>query len=324
MTRVYVSSTYADLAEARASVCRALREAGCEVVAMEEYLATGRPPLEKCLADVRSCEVYVGIVAWRYGFVPPGGKISITEAEYHEAARSDIPRLLFLLHEDAPWPRRLIDRDEGPIESLRAHMTENHVVQFFRSADELPELVRAAVAAHEREADAARTQFLRSPWLGIEFRQGGARSPMRAAAPDIIRVTMRQSPFEMHVPKVGPNENVMVCASYDDAVFGQIGEGMRLEDVPFFWSGTGMADTSFGSAELWVNAEAHNHLDWGGRLVPRPEGGGVALFHSITDKPGQGGLPKGRDVFLVVRVGRYGGDDEQIELGTFERFILSF
>lgn len=326
MTRVYVSSTYTDLVQARSSVSRALRDAGCEVVAMEDYAATGRPPLDKCLADVRSSDIYVGIVAWRYGFVPPGEKHSITEAEYREAVRLNIPCLLFLLDEDAMWPRKLIDRDEGPIEALRDDMTKRYLVKFFESVEELPELVKAAVAEQQHEADAAmgKTHFLRSPWLGIEFWQGDIKNPMLSAAPEVIRVLMRQSPFEMRVAAVSKDESVMVCASYDETIFGQVAPDVPIDSVPFFRPGTGMADTSFGSAELVVDAEAHNHLDWGGRLMPRPEGGGVALFHSVHASDEENGIPRNKDVFVVVHVRSYPTTDGLVRAGTFERFILSF
>ena len=34
---------------------------------------------ERCLADVAGCELYIGIVGMRYGFIPPGQQRSITE-----------------------------------------------------------------------------------------------------------------------------------------------------------------------------------------------------------------------------------------------------
>jgi Domain of unknown function (DUF4062) len=43
---------------------------GHDAIAMEDYVATDRRPLQKCLADVAACDGYIGIFAWRYGFVP--------------------------------------------------------------------------------------------------------------------------------------------------------------------------------------------------------------------------------------------------------------
>src|SRR5215831_17389010 len=119
MALIYLSSTFADLKEHRAAVYRSLRRLGHDVVAMEDYVATDERPLDKCRADVAACDLYVGIIAWRYGYVPPNQERSITELECREAARLEKPILAFLLHEEAGWPRILMDRDPQRIESLR-------------------------------------------------------------------------------------------------------------------------------------------------------------------------------------------------------------
>lgn len=148
MTKVYVSATFRDLQECRAAVQLALRRLRVEDMAMESYVAEDRRPLERCLADVRECDVYVGIFAWRYGFVPPGYGRSITELEYREALNSGKPCLIFLLDEEAPWPRSYVDR--GPeaeqIESLRAELADRHMCSTFTAPAELAALVTAAVA----------------------------------------------------------------------------------------------------------------------------------------------------------------------------------
>ncbi|WP_460808293.1 DUF4062 domain-containing protein [Micromonospora zhanjiangensis] len=102
MTKVYVSATFRDLQECRAAVQLALRRLRVDDVAMESYVAEDRRPLERCLADVSECDVYVGIFAWRYGFVPAGYDKSITELEYRRALADGKHCLIFLLDEDAP------------------------------------------------------------------------------------------------------------------------------------------------------------------------------------------------------------------------------
>ena len=88
MARIYVSSTFSDLEDYRREVNMALRRLGHEDVAMEYYVAEDARPLERCLSDVASSDVYIGIFAWRHGYVPdednPDGR-SITELEYRKA-----------------------------------------------------------------------------------------------------------------------------------------------------------------------------------------------------------------------------------------------
>jgi hypothetical protein len=103
---VYVSSTYDDLQECRKQVSTIIRKMGHEDVAMEYYTAENQRPLDRCLRDVGACDVYIGIFAWRYGWVAPDQNVeqrSITEMEYRQAVRTGKHCLIFLLEEDAPW-----------------------------------------------------------------------------------------------------------------------------------------------------------------------------------------------------------------------------
>jgi len=71
--RIFVSSSFEDLREHRASAIRILRQLGHEVIAMEEMTAGSLAPLTKVLEMVDRSEAYVGIFAWRYGYAPQFG-----------------------------------------------------------------------------------------------------------------------------------------------------------------------------------------------------------------------------------------------------------
>ena len=70
MRKVYISSSYLDLKECRDSVYRILRSLRYDAMAMEDYVASDQRPLDRCLKDVGQCDAYVGIFAWRYGYIP--------------------------------------------------------------------------------------------------------------------------------------------------------------------------------------------------------------------------------------------------------------
>ena len=150
MAKIYISSTYEDLIDARARVYHTLRQMQHDPRAMEDYLAADQRPLDRCLEDVESCDLYVGILAWRYGYVPengnPDGK-SITELEFRHAVKCGKPCILFLLHEDAPWPRSKMESGEGAkkLEALRREVGQDFTTGFFRELAELPALVSMAV-----------------------------------------------------------------------------------------------------------------------------------------------------------------------------------
>jgi len=152
MSKFYLSSTFRDLEECRKKVAETLRQLGHTVIGMEDYTADGRPPLKKVLADIAECDAYLGIFAWRYGYIPREDnprKLAITELEYREALRLKKEPLIFILKEDAPWPGDQIaqdDKERKQIKALRHELSQRHVVGFFRDANELTTKVSVAVS----------------------------------------------------------------------------------------------------------------------------------------------------------------------------------
>src|SRR2546421_6807074 len=116
VAKIYLSSTYSDLKACREAVYHALRQMRHDVIAMEDYVAADQRPLDKCLADVAKCDLYIGLFAWRYGYVPSKGnpeRKSITELEYRKATKTGKCCLIFILAEDAPWPPTAMDAVTG-------------------------------------------------------------------------------------------------------------------------------------------------------------------------------------------------------------------
>jgi hypothetical protein len=174
-TRVYVSSTYVDLAEYRAKLVQALRTAGYDVESMETYAASDARPADKCVADVADCDVYVGIIARRYGYIPSDdnpGQLAITEMEYREATRVGRKRFIFLLDPKAPWPAEHDDAHTGEgdqgarIRQFRAELGKEHIAAFFKTPEELTLQVLQALS-HVPKPDGAPHWLLRMFWRTV-------------------------------------------------------------------------------------------------------------------------------------------------------------
>src|SRR3989304_6961031 len=152
--KIYVSSTSLDLSEHRRAVIGAIMRAGHTPACMEHHAAGDVVPKDECLREVATCDVYVGIFAWRYGFIPPKCEASVTEMEYREATQRRIPTLVFLLDENVEWPAEF--REGGihgqRIEKLRNELQEIKWVRFFSSPANLATEVLAAISvvANER------------------------------------------------------------------------------------------------------------------------------------------------------------------------------
>lgn len=96
--------------------------AGHRPVDMAYFGARDGQPAEFCVRQVAVCEVYVGLIGFRYGsLVPDGDGLSYTELEFRTATELGIPRLIFLLDEDV-LPHGLADPARGPVDSFRERL----------------------------------------------------------------------------------------------------------------------------------------------------------------------------------------------------------
>jgi hypothetical protein len=140
--RVFISSTFQDLAIHREAVAKAVLQLGGIPVALEIFPASGEPVAKIVKKELTQSDVAVFIVGHRYGAVTSDSGTSWTETEYDAARSRGIPTLIFMLRDDAPWPPALIDQDRSRIEHFRRKLLSNSTVTFFAS----PEDLAAAVA----------------------------------------------------------------------------------------------------------------------------------------------------------------------------------
>jgi hypothetical protein len=136
---VMISSTTNDLAEHRRQVSDACLSQRMIPLMMEHLPASDAQAVEVSLQMVDDADVYLGIFAHRYGHVPQGHDVSITEMEYDRAVKRGIPRLIFIMHEDHPVLIKDVDKGEkaAKLAQLKKRLLEENVVDFFRSADHL-------------------------------------------------------------------------------------------------------------------------------------------------------------------------------------------
>lgn len=73
--RVFVSSTFSDLAEHRAAVKSVMEKSLTDMYQYvgPEYLSAGeQPSLEDCLNELKNSTFLILLIGWRYGYVPEG------------------------------------------------------------------------------------------------------------------------------------------------------------------------------------------------------------------------------------------------------------
>ena len=81
MYRVFVSSTYEDLKEERKIVMDALIQMDCLPVGMELFPASNDKQMTLIKKAIDSCDLYILLIAGRYGTIAPDEGISYTEKE---------------------------------------------------------------------------------------------------------------------------------------------------------------------------------------------------------------------------------------------------
>jgi tetratricopeptide (TPR) repeat protein len=135
---VMISSTARDLPEHRKEVLDACLRQGMFPAMMEHLPANDDEAISASLKLVDDADIYLGIFAHRYGYVPQGHDISVTEMEYNRAAERKIPRLIFVMGKG-----HLLTADDVEIENaaklkvFKERVQTENIVNFFDSPAEL-------------------------------------------------------------------------------------------------------------------------------------------------------------------------------------------
>lgn len=176
--RIFLSSTFVDLAEHRQAVAEAVERLGQQGVRMEVFGARPEEPQQACLAEIDGCDLFVGIYAHRYGFVVPGTEVSITETEYDHAEKSGKPILCFTVHEDHPWPPKMVEAEPGKsrLARFKERVGLRTVRDTFTTPADLALKVATSIGRHLSEGAAAarRRGELDQVAAACYRRQGGA------------------------------------------------------------------------------------------------------------------------------------------------------
>jgi hypothetical protein len=150
---VFISSTSRDLLAHRAAVSKSLLQAGFHPIDMADFMARPVGATSACLKEVAEADLFVGIYAWRYGYIPADAEVSITEQEFIEAERLKKPCFIFMVDENHDWPAEF---KEGGLpgrllREFKARLDTKLVRTTFTTPDDLAVKVLASLQRYERE-----------------------------------------------------------------------------------------------------------------------------------------------------------------------------
>ena len=144
--KVMVSSTSRDLPDHRPHVLDACLRQSFDPIMMEHLAALDADAIKASLDMVDQADIYLGVFAYRYGWVPGidnPQQISVTEMEYRRALERGIPRLIFFMDPKHPVLPEDVETGDGAgkLQKLKDEISSQRVAGFFKSPQELRTLV---------------------------------------------------------------------------------------------------------------------------------------------------------------------------------------
>ncbi len=148
-----IGSTICDLPDHRERVQDACLRQDVFPKMMEHLAANNDDAITTSLALVDDADIYVGIFAYRYGFIPKGRTKSITQLEYEHAVKRGIPCKIFVMHKDHPVKPDDVETGPGArkLKRLKKKLKADNFINEFKSPEELGKHVVNALAAEKKK-----------------------------------------------------------------------------------------------------------------------------------------------------------------------------
>ncbi|HBL45933.1 MAG TPA: hypothetical protein DDZ90_21355, partial [Planctomycetaceae bacterium] len=117
--QIFISSTYTDLIEERATLIKACLDFEHIPVGMEMFVAGNQAQWEVIEQQIEQVDYFVSLVAHRYGSRPDKNLPSYTEMEYDYATSKGIPVMGLVINPDTNWNPNSMDKEPEDLEALQ-------------------------------------------------------------------------------------------------------------------------------------------------------------------------------------------------------------
>ena len=194
--KIFLSSTYVDLIEYRRAAAEALERLRQQVRRMESFGARPVEPSDACLSEIEDCDLFVGIYAHRYGYIPDGSMVSITEAEFRHARELNKPIFCFVVEANHPWPPEMIESEPGRTKliALKAEISSSLVRDTFTTPEDLASKVASSLGCFllyrqvKEEIERLPARESDSGRVPVANKQGSTESGISCPAPPLTLV----------------------------------------------------------------------------------------------------------------------------------------
>lgn len=137
---IFISSTYKDLILHREQIWKTLQNFDLKITGMEAFGARRSNPLETCLTEINSSDIYLGVISMCYGSVDDFSGKSFTQIEYEKAHELGLETLIFLVNESSgSVTTGNIDFGDKQLRlnAFKNILKKNHTVDFFKNETDL-------------------------------------------------------------------------------------------------------------------------------------------------------------------------------------------
>ncbi len=161
--KVFLSSTYVDLIEHRKAAHDALEQLGLHVIGMESFGARPEDSTRACLKEVKESDLFVGIYAHRYGYIPKDSDVSITEQEFDYAKKLGKPIFGFIVDDEFIWHQKYWEHDKTDKLNAFLNKVKKQPVEFFTTPDNLASGIASSVGHYLSEHPNSQSPIYQSP-----------------------------------------------------------------------------------------------------------------------------------------------------------------
>lgn len=172
--RVFVSSTYEDMSNYRQIVIDTLNNLEVIPRGMEQFVSSPEKSLDVCLSEVRRCQLFIALVAMRYGSVDEETGKSYSELEYDEALKNGIPVLAFVIDEnECPVLPKYVDVGDAAekLKKFKSILNLRYASRF-KSVDDLKDLVVRAVKKQLEEEQKSTDVIKTTTDASLDYKAG--------------------------------------------------------------------------------------------------------------------------------------------------------
>ena len=150
---VMISSTARDLPEYRQVAMDVCLRLGKFPKMMEHLPALDADATKASMDMVEEAHIYLCILAHRYGSIPDGEDKSYTELEYDRAAERGIPRLVFFMDPEHPFPPSRVETGPGAEKLKQLKERVGRVAASFTTPDKFRALLTQSLVELQKEIE---------------------------------------------------------------------------------------------------------------------------------------------------------------------------